>query len=123
MNGIEYDNDYILDRENETLRHGNREIELRPKLFEMLDYLINNPNRLLTRGELLKNVWPDVYVCPEIVKSSVRDLRKLLNDDPKAPRFIETKHGRGYRFVGAIKIKPADKENHPPAVNGAVYYF
>ena len=98
---------YLLDCVNETLLQGNKEIKLRPKLFAMLDYLISNPNRILTREELLRTIWPTVCVCPEIVKSSVRDLRRLLDDDPKAPQFIETRHCRGYRFIGNIPKKPA----------------
>ena len=123
MHRIRAINNYVLDLESETLWHGNQEIRLRPKLFAMLVYLANNPNRLLATEELLKKIWPDVYVCPEIVKSSIRDLRKLLNDDPKKPCFIETKHSRGYRFIGNITIKSAAQENQFHAPDGAKYSF
>ena len=109
MNRNGRDVDCMLDRDNETLWYDGAEISLRPKLFAVLDYLVMHPNRLLTRRELLSNVWSDVYVSPEIIKTYVRDLRKLLHDDPRAPCYIETRHGRGYRFIGSIEIKSAAK--------------
>ncbi|MCB1811391.1 MAG: winged helix-turn-helix transcriptional regulator, partial [Candidatus Competibacteraceae bacterium] len=84
MNAMTYTdtNDYSLDCDNELLLHGRQEIQLRPKLFALLAYMIKHPNRLLTREELLTQVWPDVYVSSDIIKTYVRDLRKLLDDDP-----------------------------------------
>lgn len=111
MNELSSTIDYNLDRDNETLLRDGQEIQLRPKLYAVLRYLIEHPNRLLTHRELLSEVWSGVYVSPEIIKSYVRDLRKLLDDDARAPRFIETKHGRGYRFIGKIEVLTRRQES------------
>ncbi|MCB1806823.1 MAG: winged helix-turn-helix domain-containing protein [Candidatus Competibacteraceae bacterium] len=125
MNAMTYTdtNDYSLDCDNELLLHGRQEIQLRPKLFALLAYMIKHPNRLLTREELLTQVWPDVYVSSDIIKTYVRDLRKLLGDDPHHPSFIETKHGRGYRFIGHIGLKTLQQESPLRAGVGTRYHF
>jgi predicted ATPase len=60
------------------------------------------PAQLVTKGELLKAVWPGTFVDEGVVKVTIRQLRDVLGDDPKSPRFIETAHRRGYRFIGRI---------------------
>jgi pimeloyl-ACP methyl ester carboxylesterase len=60
------------------------------------------PGRLISKRELLANVWPGVYVSDDVLKTTIRDLRRALQDDSHAPRFIETAHRRGYRFIGAL---------------------
>ena len=115
--------DYSLDYDNELLLHGRQEIRLRPKLFALLVYMVEHPNRLLTREELLTYVWPGVYVSSDIIKTYVRDLRKLLDDDPHHPSFIETKHGRGYRFIGHIGLKTPQQGSPLRAGVGTRYHF
>lgn len=116
-------NDYCLDCDNELLLLGGQEIQLRPKLFVLLLYMIEHPNRLLTREELLTHVWSGVYVSSDIIKTYVRDLRRLLNDDPHHPSFIETKHGRGYRFIGSIELKTLHEERQSQVAAEVSYHF
>ena len=87
---------------------GDREIRLTPTQFSMLRYFALNPDRLITKRELLDQVWPDTHVTEDSVKDYVRKIRKILNDDARRPRFIETARGMGYRFVGNIKISGMD---------------
>jgi DNA-binding winged helix-turn-helix (wHTH) protein len=56
----------------------------------------------VTQQELLDALWPDVHVQPEIVKTYIRDLRRILGDRPKTARFIQTRPRRGYTFVAAV---------------------
>jgi len=89
-------------------------INLTPKVFAVLRYLVDHPGRLVTQDELLQGVWPETYVQPEILRKYVLELRKVLGDDPKAPRFIETLPKRGYRFLA-----PLEEALLTPAAAGA----
>src|SRR5580692_4278090 len=76
-----------------------RRVPLKPKAFEVLRYLIEHSGRLVAQDEILKAVWPDVSVQPEVLKRHIFDIRTELGDDPKHPRFIETLPRRGYQFL------------------------
>ena len=94
---------FYLDLTNECLWRGTQEIKLRPKAFALLNHLLGHPARLVTKEELLNAVWPETFVGDAVLKVNIREIRDALGDDPKRPRFIETAHGRGYRFIGPIK--------------------
>jgi DNA-binding winged helix-turn-helix (wHTH) protein len=93
---------FCLDLSNERLWQGSQAIKLRPKAFAVLNYLLGRPGKLVTREELLNAVWPETFVGEAVLKVTIRQLREALDDDPKSPRFIETAHRRGYRFIGQI---------------------
>jgi len=99
---------FQLDAVNECLwrdrgEAGDERIRLTPKAFAVLEYLVGHAGRLVTEEELLTAVWPKVYVQPEAVKTQIHEIRKVLGDDPKAPRFIETLARRGYQFIAAVQ--------------------
>ena len=75
---------------------------MRPKSYAVLRYLVERAGRLVTEDELLEAVWPEVYVEPQAVKSSMFDVRRVLGDSPKKPVFIETLPKRGYRFIAPV---------------------
>ena len=93
---------FSLDLANEQLWRGSEVIKLRPKAFAVLDHLIARPGQLVTKDDLLNAVWPGTFVTDAVLKVTIRQIRDALDDDPKAPRFIETAHRRGYRFIGQI---------------------
>jgi DNA-binding winged helix-turn-helix (wHTH) protein len=93
---------FRLDPINERLLRDQQAIPLRPKSFAVLRYLAERPNKLVRKEELIEAVWPETYVTDTLLKGCVMEIRKALGDDPSAPRFIETAHRRGYRFIGAI---------------------
>jgi DNA-binding winged helix-turn-helix (wHTH) protein len=97
---------FCLDLANERLWKGSQPIRLRPKVFALLDHLLRRPGLLVTKEELIEAVWPGTFVGDSVLKAVVRQLRKALGDDAKHPRFIETAHRRGYRFIGAIAAPP-----------------
>jgi DNA-binding winged helix-turn-helix (wHTH) protein/tetratricopeptide (TPR) repeat protein len=78
-------------------------ILLTPKSFEVLRYLVEHAGRLITQRELLDAVWPDAFIEPQAVKKQIFDLRRVLDDPPRAPRFIETLPRRGYRFIATVE--------------------
>jgi len=98
---------FRLDPDNQCLwrRDGmDREIriEMGPKAFDVLRYLVERAGRLVTQDELLDALWRRAYVQPEVLKSQVLNVRQALNDNPKAPKYIETVPRRGYRFIAPI---------------------
>src|SRR5215470_2730692 len=98
----------------ECLWKGSRAIKLRPKVFGVLAYLIARPGQLVTKEDLLNGVWPETFVGEAVLKGAIRQIRDALRDNPKTPRFIETAHRRGYRFIGQIAAggqPPASRNN------------
>lgn len=77
-------------------------ILLTPTEYSVLEYLVERAGQLVTHRELLDAVWPNTAIEPQAVKSRIFHLRRLLDDDPRKPRFIETLSRRGYRFVAKL---------------------
>ncbi|MBO0612398.1 winged helix-turn-helix domain-containing protein [Thiothrix fructosivorans] len=96
-----------FDPANQSLHSVNGAIQLPPKAFAILDYLHQRPHQLVSKEELLSAVWPGLFVTDAVLKVAIADLRKILIDDPKQPRYIETVHRRGYRFVGELPLLEA----------------
>lgn len=84
------------------LRRG-AEVPLTPKVFELLLVLVRHRGHVLEKDELMKRVWPDRVVEEANLTQSVVMLRKALGDSPRAPRYVETRPRRGYRFVAEVK--------------------
>ena len=96
---------FALDTTNECLWHEGAQIALASKPFSVLRYLVGNPGRLITHDELLDALWPETYVQPQVLRTYVLELRKILNDDAREPRFIQTIPKRGYSFIAAVEEK------------------
>jgi TolB-like protein len=96
---------FRLDLGNERLWDGETPVHLTRKAFDLLRLLALNPNRLLTKEEILESLWCGIHVTDGLVREYVHDLRLALDDDPRHPRFIETVRGRGYRFLGGIEME------------------
>jgi DNA-binding winged helix-turn-helix (wHTH) protein len=99
---------YRLDLTNERLWRADQEIRLRPKTFAVLRYLVDRPGRL-------RSVWPDVTVSDSMPRLCIREIRAALRDDARRPRYLETRVGRGYRFVAPVHptLDPGTAA-HPP---------
>ncbi len=91
-----------LDTANQCLLRSGAPVDLAPKPFAVLRYLVENPGRLITHDELLDAVWPETYVQPQVLRTYMLELRKVLGDDAGQPRFIQTLPKRGYRFVAQV---------------------
>ena len=101
---------FRLDLTNERLWREADVVGLRPKTLSLLRYLVEHPQQLVTKKQLLEAIWSETYVSDSALKSCIRELRKVFGDDAKAPTFIETVHRRGYRFVAPISQQP--EEDH-----------
>jgi adenylate cyclase len=91
---------YTLDIVRNVLRAGDREIALRPKGFELLRYLVENADRLVTKEELFKAIWPHVAVTDESLTHCVSEVRQAIRDSEQA--IIKTVPRRGYRFSAPV---------------------
>src|SRR5262245_32917301 len=94
----------------EALKHlwrGDQLVDLRPRSLAMLRYLAERPAQVVTKKELLSQLWPGIYVSPTVVKVCVREIRHALGDETAKPQFIETVGMQGYRFI------PANKPSSP----------
>ena len=93
-----------LDRRARRVRLGERALELTPKAFAVLEYLMIHPDEAVTRERLLDAVWGWAYPAgTRTVDTRMAEIRRALADDPAAPKFIETLPGEGYRFVGEVR--------------------
>lgn len=98
---------FRFDLDNQSLWNGAHETVLKPKTFALLALLVEHAGRLVTKQEILTAVWPGVTVNEEVVTARIKELRQLLGDERKTPQFIQTVHGRGYRFLPAITTTPS----------------
>jgi TolB-like protein/cytochrome c-type biogenesis protein CcmH/NrfG len=82
------------------LRSGARAVHLTPKALALLSYLAERPGEAVGKEELFAAVWPETTVGDAALVTCIQELRKALRDDARKPRYIETLHRRGYRFIG-----------------------
>ena len=97
---------FRLDTANQQLWRESQLLRLRPKTYKVLLYFARNSQRLVTKEELLNNVWDGVSVSGELLRVYIRELRQILGDEPNAPRYIETVTARGYRFLPPVASGP-----------------
>jgi len=84
-------------------------VEIEPKVFDLLCYLVKNRDRLVTRDELFENLWRGQVVSDTSLSNQVKAARRAIGDDGRKQAMIKTIHGRGYRFlktVNALEQKP-----------------
>ncbi len=92
-----------LERLSHRVRLEGQELDLTPKSVMLLEYLMTHPDELVSRERLLDVVWGwDYPVGTRAVDTRVAELRRALDEDPAAPRYIETIPGQGYRFIGKV---------------------
>src|SRR5262249_10153420 len=100
---------FSLDPGERVLLHGGTPLTLTPKVFDTLLCLVRNRGRVLTKDELLKEIWPDAFVEEVNLAVNISTLRKALGEGPKDGRYIVTVPGRGYRFAAEVQ-EVADEE-------------
>jgi anti-anti-sigma factor len=102
----------VLDTDHRELYVDETPAPLEPKAYQILVYLVQNCERLVTRDELLEHVWPDVYVHDSAVARRIQALRQAVGDSSNAQQIIQTRRGHGYRFVASI----VEEGNTPEAL-------
>jgi len=100
--------EYELDTDLFELRRSSQSCPLEPQVFDLLLYLIRNRERIVSRRELLDELWAGKVVTDSTLSSRVKAARKALGDSADSQRYISTLHRRGYRFVAAVDEQPSD---------------
>ena len=88
------------------LRRGPAVVPLEPRAFALLSVLVEHHDRLVTREEIIDTAWDGRVVSEAAISTGVKTVRKALGDDGVRQQYIRTLRGRGFRFVGRVRIAP-----------------
>ncbi|MGE3537848.1 MAG: winged helix-turn-helix domain-containing protein [Candidatus Tectimicrobiota bacterium] len=110
---------YQLDTSLYELRHQRRPCKLEPRVFDVLRYLIQHRDQVVTREELLDHLWPGQYISEAILSNYIMAARKALGDSGHWQRLIKTVHGRGYRFIAPVEEQAPALPSRDPLVRAA----
>src|SRR5262249_33934199 len=96
---------FELDKQAGALRKNGSRIRLQEQPLQILQILLEQPGKIVTREELRQKIWPsDTFVdFDHGINNAVKRLREALGDSAEKPRYIETVARRGYRFVGDVE--------------------
>ncbi len=113
---------FEVDFDNRELRKRGLRIQLQQKPFQILEFLLRTPGRLVTRTELAQHLWPGLHVNFErSLNTAMNSLRQALGDSSQSPRFIETRTGLGYCFIAPVEPLGEQREEPrlpPAAISG-----
>lgn len=110
---------FVLDRAKRALFRNGTPQALTPKTFDVLSFLIEHRERVVSKDELLKTLWPDAFIEESNLTQHIFLLRRALNGDAEGPEYIATIPRRGYRFVAEVsehadEQAPAAAKSAPP---------
>jgi serine/threonine-protein kinase len=97
-------NNYRIDTSRRVLLQGEQSVPLTPRIFDTLVYLVERPGQVVTKEELLRSIWPNVFVEENNLTQSISALRRILGERKGDNRFIVTVAGHGYRFASPVTI-------------------
>ncbi|MET0582753.1 MAG: tetratricopeptide repeat protein [Pseudoxanthomonas sp.] len=115
--------DTVVDAAAHTISRNGRSIAVEPKAFAVLLVLLRRAGQLVPRDELLDAVWGHRHVTAGVLTRAIAQLRNALDDQAEEPRYIQTRHAVGYRFIGDLIGDPAEVdpvENQAESPAGAV---
>jgi pimeloyl-ACP methyl ester carboxylesterase len=95
--------DSELDPAAVELRRGGVRVPMEPQVFEVLTYLVEHRDRVVPKEELMDSIWGGRFVSESAVTSRIKQARQAIGDNGQVQRLIRTVHGKGYRFVGAVR--------------------
>ncbi len=94
--------DFELDLAKRELRQSGEVKAAEPQVLRLLEFLIDNRHRVVSKDDLTEEVWKGRFVSDSVINSRISSARALIGDDGKAQRFIKTLHRQGFRFVGEV---------------------
>ena len=100
---------FRIDPDHRRLLRGSEPVPLQPKAFDILLTLVQNRERVVSKDDLLKTVWPDTFVEESNLSQHVFVLRRILGDSTDKKGYIHTVPGRGYRFVETVRVVGAEE--------------
>jgi Tol biopolymer transport system component/DNA-binding winged helix-turn-helix (wHTH) protein len=98
---------YVMDARSRILLKDGATVRLTPKAFDILLVLVQHASQVVEKEQLLREVWPGIFIEEGSLSHNIHGLRKVFGDDSSAPRYIETIPKRGYRFVAPVKVTRA----------------
>src|SRR5262245_21461144 len=104
---------YALDLAHYELRQAGRLIQLEPRVFDLLAYLVQHPGRTVTTEELLEQLYPNQFAPVDRLTNAVAQARRALGDTGQTQRYIQTVRRRGYRFIAPVDIQPQAETDAP----------
>src|ERR1700757_3391408 len=104
VNNLHRFGQFALDTRKRTLFRADSPVSLTPTAFDVLLFLVQNPNRLVTKQELLQAVWGDAFVEEGNLTQYISHLRKALGDNSEDARLIVTIARKGYKFAGDVVV-------------------
>lgn len=107
---------FRLDTTERVLLRDGTPVPLTPKVFELLNVLVENSGHLVEKDKLLEKVWPDTMVEEGSINRNVSTLRKALGEDASEQQYIETVPKRGYRFIAPVR--ELDEQSAGPIIEG-----
>jgi class 3 adenylate cyclase/DNA-binding winged helix-turn-helix (wHTH) protein/predicted ATPase len=93
---------YEFDTDRRVLRLAGTPVDLEPKVFDLLAYLIQHHDQFVSRDKLYAQLWSQQYVSEAALTYCISEARKAVGDNGRAQRVIKTVHGRGYRFIAPV---------------------
>ena len=102
--GISRIDGYVIDADRRLILAADDEVEIQPRAFDLLVYLLENRDRAVSKEELQESIWPGQFISETVMSSAVMKARKAVGDDAQSQLFIKTLHGYGYRFVAELKF-------------------
>src|SRR6266700_7018278 len=98
--------DCVLDTQLYTLARAGSSRPLRPKVFQVLVYLLTHRDHVVSREELCAQVWPGQFLSETTLESCIKWTRQAIGDSGHTQQLIQTRRGYGYRFIGAVEVCP-----------------
>jgi TolB-like protein len=99
---------HMLDTDRRELRRGSKAIAIEPQVFDLLVYLVQNRDRVVSKDDLIASVWGGRIVSDSTLTSRINAARKAVGDSGKNQKLIRTIARKGLRFVGAVRTQQAD---------------
>jgi DNA-binding winged helix-turn-helix (wHTH) protein len=93
---------FEIDLARSCIRFEGVECDVRPKVFDVLLFLVDHRNRMTTKQEIMASVWKDTTVSEDVLFGCIGALRELFKDDPKHPKYIKTVNKKGYRLIAPV---------------------
>ena len=93
---------YSLDPDRRELRHGDDLVRVEPQVFDLLHYLIRNRDRMVSKEDVIAEVWDGRIVSESTLSSRLTAVRQAVGDTGKKQQLIRTVPNRGFRFVGDV---------------------
>lgn len=107
--------EFCLEQNSARLLRGEAEIDLPPRAYQVLTFLIENRDRVVTKQELVDALWKDTFVTDDALVQAISMIRHALNDSAESPQFIRTRPRIGYQFIADVDTQGTVPPTETPA--------